>query len=133
MVVDTTGKRAEQAQTLFKHAFTRYKAAEPIPEPVIHKPSPTSSFTSFIDDVSMADSNLDTIEPITTVSELDRYLQADTILECGDPNKPLLWWKVKPLVFINLLYTNSYSHLLRLMNGTSLWSLRWPRISLLYQ
>ena len=135
--IDTTGIRAQQAQTLFEHAFTRYKAAEPIPEPVTHRPTPlaTSSFSSFIDDVSMADSNLDNIAPTATVSELDRYLQADTIFGRGDPNKPLSWWKVQLLVFVNLLvYTNtSYSPLLRLMNGTSLWSPGWPGISLLYQ
>ena len=99
--VDTTGTRAERAQTLFEHAFTRYKAAEPIPEPVTHKPTPTSSFSSFIDDISMADSNLDNIAPTAIVSELDRYLQVDTIFGHGDPNEPLLWWKVQLLVLVN--------------------------------
>jgi hypothetical protein len=124
---------AEQAQTLFEHAFTRYKADEPIPEPVTHKPTHSSSFSSFINDVSMANNILDNIAPTATVSELDRYLQADTIFGRGDPNKPLSWWKVQPLVLINLLYANSRPPFLRLINETSLWSPGWPGISLLYQ
>jgi hypothetical protein len=40
---------------LFEHAFARYKDAEPVPEPTTRRPAPTSSFSSFIDDVSMAD------------------------------------------------------------------------------
>jgi len=69
--VDPTGTHAEKAKILFEHAFTRYKAAEPAPEPTTHQPAPTSSFSSFIDDVSMADSAVEDVTPAPTISELD--------------------------------------------------------------
>jgi hypothetical protein len=92
--VDSTGTRADKAKILFGHAFTRYQAAEPVPEPTTRRPTPASSFSSFIDDVSMADTTVEDISPTPLLSELDRYLQADSLFGRGEPNGPLLWWKV---------------------------------------
>lgn len=91
--VDTSKERARKATDLFEHAFKRYQAAEPAPEPVTRKSMSTSSFSSFIDDVSMADGP-DEDPAVPAISEFDRYLEAHTRFGRGEPNRPLLWWKV---------------------------------------
>jgi hypothetical protein len=35
------------------------------------------------------------LTPTPLLSELDRYLQADSLFGRGEPNGPLLWWKVR--------------------------------------
>ncbi|KDR65759.1 hypothetical protein GALMADRAFT_1362644 [Galerina marginata CBS 339.88] len=77
--VDPASIRAEKAKILFQHAFARYEAAEPVSEPITRQPAPTSSFSSFIDDVSMADSNVEnapsapTITFLAEVNPMDLY------------------------------------------------------------
>jgi hypothetical protein len=45
----------------------------------------------------MADSAVEDTTPAPTISELDRYLQAESTFGRGEPNGPLLWWKVRAL------------------------------------
>jgi len=94
--IDTTGHRAEMAKTLFKHAYEGYKSAEPVPEPVARKL--TASSSSFLDEICMADDSdpdeVPTSMPTIIFDELERYLQAGRIFGRGDPDGPLLWWKV---------------------------------------
>ena len=91
--VDTTGEHARKATDLLEHAFKNYQAAEPTPKPVTRKLTSSSSFSSFIDDVSMADGEGE-VPAVPAISELERFLQAHTTFGRGDPNAPLLWWKV---------------------------------------
>jgi hypothetical protein len=129
--VDATGSRAERAKILFEHAFARYKAAEPVSEPATRRTAPASSFSSFIDDVSMADTTVEDSAPTPPIRELDCYLQADSLFGRGEPNGPLLWWKVRTYLSLNVLHTDPY--LSRLMNVTFLLSQKWPGTSLLSQ
>jgi len=104
--------------------------AEPVPEPTTRRPAPTSSFSSFIDDVSMADITVEDITPAAPLSELDRYLQTDSLFGRGEPNGPLLWWKVRIYLSLGRSYITD-PYLSRLMNRTFLLSQKWPGTSLL--
>ncbi|SRR6266545_2992182 len=110
--VDVTGHRAEMAKTLFKHAYEGYKAAEPVPIPVARKL--TASSSTFLDDISMADSADEVTAsdmPTIIFDELERFLQAYRIFGRGDPNGPLLWWKVSCNVRIYCFLPLNFQHL----------------------
>jgi len=99
------GSRADQATIIFEHAFLGYKAAEPPKSP----PTPSnlaksSTTSSFLDDILMNDIPLseDGSQAAEETTESKRFL--DISVPRGDPNKPLLWWKVS-LVSILVLAT----------------------------
>jgi len=91
--IDTTGESARKATDLLEHAFKNYQAAEPTPKPVTCKLMSSSSFSSFIDDISMADSEGE-VPAVPAISKLEQFIQAHTTFGRGDLNAPLLWWKV---------------------------------------